>query len=372
MKRYKGTSYQIAIPRTVDGDGIGKAIYLELRRLGHRPVFFPLESRVPEGSDVVFLFGPFGKFLHIPEQFSGLPVNRRPILAYWNTEGLPDLRIPWNLTAPFSEARSWLGRLSSHANPRWNALAKLPPFSLLEARFIRFRYLGDYLYAHQQGWLDVFADISAVYAGNFRKSGIPALVAPFGAYSGWYADLKLDRDIDVLWMGKRATKRRSQALDQVREELRAHGVEVYMVDNIERPFVYGRERIKLLNRAKITLNLLRTWYDENSLRICMAAPNRSLVVSEPLLPHVPQYKNGIHYVSTPVEQMAKTILDYLKHADERQRIIENAYRLLTTQLTFRGSMQKIMDAAILLRTGWSIRRTLVREEAHPYLKTVEE
>jgi hypothetical protein len=223
-------------------------------------------------------------------------------------------------------------------------LAGLPPLSAMEPRLLRFRYLGDYLYAHRQGWVKVFADISAVYAGYLRSCGIPARVAPFGSFSAWYDDLGLERDIDVLWMGKRATKRRSLALDRITAELRSRGLKVHLADNIENPFVHDDERTYLVNRSKISINLLRTWYDENSLRFTLVAPNRCLIVSEPILPHVPQYKAGVHYVSTPIERMAEKILYYLEHEDERLSIVENAYKLTTTVLTFENSMRKMMDA----------------------------
>lgn len=344
MNPYRSESYLVAIPESLDGSGIGDAIYFELKALGYRPFYFPLESQVPEDAQVVFLFGPFGKFLHIPARFSGLPREKRPKFVFWNTEGLPDPRIPRPAMDTFSLFRSWIGRLDRSGGPWMRRLVGIPPFSILDSHFIRFRYLGDHLYAFKKGWVDVFADISAVYAGFWQKRSIPALVAPFGSYSDWYADLNLNRDIDVLWMGKRATKRRSQAIDRLRQELRVHGVEMCVVDNEEEPFVFDQERTKLLNRTKITLNLLRTWYDENSLRICLAAPNRSMIVSEPLLPHVPQYKPGVHYAAAPIKDLAKTILYYLEHEDERLRITENAYQVTTREITFRSSMQTIMSA----------------------------
>ena len=147
------------------------------------------------------------------------------------------------------------------------------------------------------------------------------------------------------WVPPRSVK----LLDQVRAELRQRGIEMYVVDNLERPFVFDDERTELLNRTKITLNLLRTWYDENSLRICMAAANRSLVVSEPLLPHVPQYRIGAHYVTAPVDKLADTITYYLQHEQERQRIVENAYRFVTTDLTMHASVGAIMDRVHQLR-----------------------
>jgi spore maturation protein CgeB len=75
----------------------------------------------------------------------------------------------------------------------------------------------------------------------------------------------------------------------------------------------------------------------------MAAPNRSLIVSEPILPHCPQYEPGVHFVSASIDKLSETILYYLQHDEARERIVENAYRLTTAELTFRNSIKKIMD-----------------------------
>jgi hypothetical protein len=160
----------------------------------------------------------------------------------------------------------------------------------------------------------------------------------------WYADLGLERDIDVLWMGIRGSKRRSQLLDRVRYELKMHGVEMYVADNEENPFIFGDERTEYLNRAKITLNITRTWYDDNFSRFSLAAPNRSLVVSEKMLPHCPSYQPGVHYVEAKPDDLAQSILFYLQNPTERERIVEAAYHLTTEELTFNNSIKHIMDA----------------------------
>lgn len=334
----------VAIPCWNERDGITEVIGDELSALGYHPVQFQIDSAIPEKAEVVFSFGPYGKFLTIPRQLAKLPPKQKPIFVHWNTEGIPDPRIPWILMSSVSGWRSWLGRIqdSRNGSARIRGIERL--FSLIESRMSRFRYLGDYYYALRRGWLDVFADTSQIYADIHRQHGLPTIVAHWGATPRWYKDLGLERDIDVLWMGTRGTKRRSLLLNRVQSELETYGVRMHLADGKENPFIFGAERIDYLNRSKITLNITRTWYDDNFSRIALAAPNRSLIISESVLPHCPSFIAGTHYVSVPVDSLAKTILFYLDHEEERLRIVDNAYHLVTTKLVFRESIKSIMDA----------------------------
>ena len=74
----------------------------------------------------------------------------------------------------------------------------------------------------------------------------------------------------------------------------------------------------------------------------MALPNRSLIVSEPLLPHCPRYVPGEHYISASIEELARTIIYYLEHDTERQEIVEKAYQFSTSELTLQNSIAAIM------------------------------
>jgi hypothetical protein len=335
---------KVAIPLGNERDGIAEVISDELNALGYQPVYFNIGSLIPENAEVIFSFGPYGKFLTIPRQLAKMPPDQKPIFVHWNTEGIPDLRIPWKIMSSIAGWRSWLGRVQDSGNGSATIPGAERLFSLIESRMLRFRYVGDYYYTHRRGWLDIFADTSEIYAEIHRRHGLPTIVAPWGATPQWYKDLGLERDIDVLWMGTRGTKRRSIILDQVRSELESKGVRVHVADGKENPFIFDDERIYYLNRSKITLNITRTWYDDNFSRIALAAPNRSLIVSEPVLPHCPSFVAGTHYVSVPVKTLAKTILYYLDHEDERLRIVENAYHLVTSKLVFRESIKSIMDA----------------------------
>lgn len=334
----------VAIPHGKEIDGITEVISDELSALGYQPVHFQIGSLIPEKAEVVFSYGPYGKFLTIPCQLAKMPLARKPIFVHWNTEGIPDPRIPWKIMSSIARWRSWLGRVEDSQNGLARTLGTERFFSLFESRMLRFRYLGDYYYAHRRGWIDVFADTSEIYAEIHRRQGLPTLVAHWGATPQWYKDLGLKRDIDVLWMGTRGTKRRSIILDRVRSKLESNGVRMHVADGKENPFIFGDERTYYLNRSKITLNITRTWYDDNFSRIALAAPNRSLIVSESVLPHCRSFIAGTHFVSVPVERLAETILYYLNHEEERLRLVENAYHLVTTKLVFRESIKSIMEA----------------------------
>jgi len=216
---------------------------------------------------------------------------------------------------------------------------------------LRFRYIGDYYRVHAAGLLDVFADSSAIYARWHATQGLQTVHAPWGGTRRWYRRLQLERDIDVLWMGGLNSRRRNRLLTKLCPELTRRGMSVYLADGLNNPFIFGDERIEFLNRSKITLNLTRTWYDDNFSRFAIAAPNSSLVISEPMLPHSPRVIPGVHYAEAPIEQLADQIEHYLAHEDERQEIAENAFALFTEELSFSKSIADIMAAAEQTRAG---------------------
>src|SRR5205814_4123827 len=128
-------------------------------------------------------------------------------------------RLPWPVLAGLGAARSWLDAQRDSPSAARRGLAALPAAAWVNARLLRFRYLGDTLQAQRRGWLSVFAEVSELYAGIYRRHGVPAHFVPWGTSPLWHADLGLERDIDVLWMGKRRNGRRSGLLDKVRARL---------------------------------------------------------------------------------------------------------------------------------------------------------
>lgn len=319
----------VAIIKWSEHDELAEALADEVCKLGQNPQFFSSQNSIPDRADLILTFAPYGKWFPIAQQVGQRPPSLRPVFVHWNFEGIPDPRTPWALVELLSLARS-----------------HLDSFSWLRKRMLRFRYVGDYLRALRAGWLDVFAIISEIYSRMFRTHGVPAHFVPWGTSPRWYADLKLERDIDVLWFGKRRTPRRSYHIDRVRQELTARGRRMVVIDGIERPFVFGKKRTELLNRAKIVLNVAPLPFSSGfTFRFHMVAGNRALIVAESFTPASSDYQLGSHYVAVPPAQLAETILYYLEHEDERRALAENAYQLVTTQLTLGSSVAALMEHA---------------------------
>jgi hypothetical protein len=321
-----------------DSDGLSDMIRDELTNLGREVILADVDAPLPHEVGVLFSFGPLGPLWPILQKLDWIAPAVRPVLVHWNTEGLPSPWVPLPLLYRIGAARFSVERYIRNGGTLATVL------SPLTRRLLRFRYFGEYCYAVDCGLLDVLADSSALHVKLYMRQGLSTLFAPWGVSRSCYADLDLDRDIDVLWMGKRGTRRRSRLLDRVRRELRRYGVEMYMCDNEEHPFVFGDERTRILNRAKVTLNLARTWHDDNFSRFTFAMPNRSLVISEPLLPHCPAYIPGRHYVSVPVDALASTIHFYLNDDAARSRIVEAAHRLVFEH-PFAKSIEAVLQAA---------------------------
>jgi hypothetical protein len=319
---------------------IGASIHRELAELGHRPEFFCIDRGTPPPCDVLLLHGPRGRFLPVLQQAHRQ--SPRPRVAVWNTQGLPDPRLPWPLMKVGGGLRRRFASIGASASPLGKSISETSWFATLDARLMRFDFVGQYVEAIARGWIDDFFDISEVYAGILSRQGMRVKAVPFGSMAGAYEELRIERDIDVLWIGTRGSRRRSRMLDRIRADLHKRGIELCVVDGDERPFVFGPERTRLFNRSKVTLNLLRTWYDENSMRLCLAAPNRSLIVSEPLLPHVPSWEPGKHYLVACPDRLADTIEDLLADEKERERITERAFRFATSARTFAASIKAIM------------------------------
>jgi hypothetical protein len=223
-----------------------------------------------------------------------------------------------------------------------------PRLHWLTTKAYRFLYFGDLYWLKRQGVLSVLVTGSRVTGDYLRTREFDPVIASLGTHPSYGADLGLERDIPVLWIGKMGTRRRENLLKRIRAELRERDVEMMMIDGGEHPYVFGEERTILLNRTRIVLNVLRKKWDNNALRYYITAPNRAMIITEPTLPHT-AFTPGVHLVETPIERMADTICYYLSHEEERRRIADQAYQLATTELTARKGVAQALERIISMR-----------------------
>jgi hypothetical protein len=339
-----------------ENDGFAMSLSSVLEKLGYETVKFEHNGRLPRDLDIIFAYGPHGSLVPHSSQLLHYPPSLRPAFILWLTEQLPNPSLPdWVL--------HWGGVLRSQAE-RFTFREKAqgewrsdPRLRLLVAKAHRFRYYGDLHWLHRQGILSVLAVGSRWIAEFLRLKGFNPIVAYIGSHTDWWADLELERDIPVLWIGKIATGRRKRLLKRIRAELRDRGVALLMIDGVENPYVFGEERSVLLNRTKIVLNILRTKWDNHSLRYFLAAPNRALIVTEPTLPHT-TFLSGTHLVEAPIDQLADAICYYLSHEEDRHAIVDQAYQLTTKELTMENSIKKIIAQISILKKDKENRKIL--------------
>jgi hypothetical protein len=330
------------------GDGIASRIANTLQDVGcGETVRFFHEERLPKDLDIVLAHGPLGSMVPLANQLLSYPPSQRPALALWMTEQLPAYELPEWLRYTVGAIRSRAERLAFHKNAQgeW----QLNPYlRLLTMKMFRFRYYGDLFWLSRDGVLSVLATTSKWIAEFLKARGFDPVVAYIGFHPDWGENLELERDIPVLWLARIRTNRQRRILNRIRADLRARGVEILVIDGIENPPVFGEERKVILNRTKVVLNILRKKSDNNAVRFCLAAPNHALVVTEPTLPHTP-FKPGVHLVEAEIERMADTICYYLTHEEERKRITEQACQFVTTELTMRKGVVRILEKAVAVR-----------------------
>jgi hypothetical protein len=150
-------------------------------------------------------------------------------------------------------------------------------------------------------------------------------------------DLGIERDIDVLILGA-TTLRRSLKIGRLRRQ----GVDVTVRGGWHSPQYWGDSRTRLINRARIFLNIPRFAGQFALLRFTLGASNRALIVSEPLYNSAP-FVPGEHYVAAGYGEMPRVIRYYLAHEEERRRIAENGYHLTMEKCLISHSVDRLAE-----------------------------
>jgi hypothetical protein len=181
------------------------------------------------------------------------------------------------------------------------------------------------------------------------EKGITSHFVPFGYDPSYGRDLQLARDIDVLFLGTSDDARHRQAV----RYLKGKGVNLLAKGSWTDPWLWGDERTKLINRAKIFLGLQRRPGELSGIRMLLGMANKALVIAEPIYnpgPYVP----GKHYIEATLERMPEVIDHYLRDDYERARVTDEAYRFATEELTMDRSvarMAELMEDQLAARLG---------------------
>jgi hypothetical protein len=343
-------SLHVGIVEWTLGDELVNLIAAELANLGHRVTLFSPSESLPSTLDLLLIFGPFAPIAPLLAQLAAQPHDRRPMLIWWLTEQLWHPALPHWVARTAAELRSGLERIalgdgSTGNSERWQQLSR---------RGLRFRYYGDLLWLRRHGLLSILA-VPSQWLGQFlRERGFDVTNVMIGGHPSFAARPAPRRDIPVLWLGTYGSRRRRRNLERIAEQLARRGVEVMRVDGVQHPCAYGAERAALLGRSVIVLNLTRVPRDCNLLRFALAAPNRALMISEPMLNHYPVHAD-VHYVEAPLQAMPDVVCRYLEDHAARERITEAAYRLVTTELTLARGVETIMRQAAQIRAAAATR-----------------
>jgi len=195
-------------------DGLGSETCELLTNLNQEAVHFMFNERLPLDLDIVFTYGPFGSLVPLANQLLDQPEGKRPLFIWWLTEQLPNPDLPEWFLHRAGQLRSSAERLafSRQNNGEWRLV---PQLRWLTKKGHRFRYYGDMCWLREEGLLSLLVTGSPWRAEYLRAKGFNPYTPPSPSYRpGWGEDLKLERDIPVLWLGKMGSRRRKGLLQR--------------------------------------------------------------------------------------------------------------------------------------------------------------
>jgi glycosyltransferase involved in cell wall biosynthesis len=248
-------------------------------------------------------------------------VDERPLIVYWHVEPLPFARVDQRSLEPLHlrELAKIVLRDDRVTDPHSNA-----------------RCLRRYAAA---GLIDVLVVSTRSSQAYLSELGIVAEHVPLGYRPDHGEDLELERDIDALFIGDTRVPRRRRIFRRLARE----GVSVRAVGGWGEMGCWGEERTRLLNRAKILLNVPRHSGHLSGGQMILGMVNKALVVADPIVRPEP-YLEGQHFVAASVEEMPTVIERWLSDEVGRNRIVEAAHRFVTTELTFERSIARLLTA----------------------------
>jgi len=270
-------------------------------------------------AEVVLVMGNANWFPTICRQLATKPKSERPCMVIWHYEPLPPPAasgLPW----PRLSLREIVKILlrDTRATDVYTNYFRL--------RSLARQQLPDLLVVSARGGCEFLAE------RGFVAHWVPLGYSPSQGYN-----MGLARDIDVLFIGALEIPRRKRLIAQLRRQ----GINLLAVGDWSDPSYWGENRTRILNRAKIILNLQRFPGQMSGQRLILGLANMALVISEPMYNPAP-YVPGKHYISAPLAEIPALIRYYLAHEDERAAIASEGHRFVTQEVTLRRSVSCIL------------------------------
>lgn len=294
--------------------------------------------------DFLVTYGPMQSMVWVISRLTKMV--QLPPLVVWFTEQVPQPSFPGFMTYLAARFRYSFEKFFCSSQSMSNGMYSPKLLLGMFKRAGRLRALGEMLALRQGNLLNLICVFTDTHLHFLRRYGLPVTSIPMGYHPQFGERLALERDIDVVFLGSTRDKRRRWLIHELEDKLSAQGIAFVVKDGSPKHgYVFGRERTILLNRAKIMLNVMRQPWDDPVFRLLLAAPNGAMLLSEKLLPtSTGPFRPGEHLAMADLTDMVDTIKYYLSHEDERQRIAECAYDLVTRHLTMGKMSLEVLHA----------------------------
>ncbi|MBN1362684.1 MAG: glycosyltransferase family 1 protein [Sedimentisphaerales bacterium] len=354
----------IALPaRGGDYDEMGRILAQVVREVGAEARIVRDGDGAALDCDALILFGKCSAFTRSARLLAACSA-RRPATILWHIEPLLPEAIPqvaertcrvlarcdWSiLPKPLSKvitqipgsgllrdaARTMLSDRLKHLSG-WD---DRPPYTRVHSRqwFHAAQHHAWLREHHSDCWCDLVAVSTMPRYHVLRQMGIRCTYAPVGYHPAWGCDLGLNRDVDVLFLGRVKRTSRQAVLSHARRQLQQHGIRLTVVDRN----CFGQDRTELLSRTRIVLDVIQNAWEMPVVRPLTSMACGALVVSNWMSD--PSPFGPEHLVRVESHLLADAVLHYLQAEPERRRIAQAARQYVTKELTWHKTVSRLLQ-----------------------------
>ncbi len=278
----------------------------------------------------------------------------RPRVAAWLFEplpppeiALPDLRQAVRYSA-IRTGRRWMRPLMRLiSRPHDSALARRLGRDLSVGQLRFFLDTASFAFrGADRGWLDATFVSTVQKQRQLAGWGIAAEFLPVGQQPAFGRDLGGPRDIDLLFIGSQKDARRRRTLEAIVAAARARGLSAHVPEGP----IWGEERTRLVNRARVLLHLHQFDWDTPWMRWNLAVANGAVVAGEPLSVPDPM-RPGVDYLEAPAAALVEEIARLVADEPRRLAMLEACRDRISATMTQAGALDRLAVRLAALATA---------------------